>query len=140
MDTGRECGPGRAELSSRPGVTRVASDSRRDPHGVVPLRTSRDFERVFRSGRRVRAGPLVVVTAVGLPGRVRLGLVAGRRIGPAVDRNRVKRRLRHAVREAAVSPGTDVVVIGSRAALSADFVDLVRWIERGCAQEADDGR
>lgn len=81
----------------------------------------------------------MIVTAPGSPDEIRFGVVAGRRIGPAVDRNRVKRRLRHAMQLVPIDPGTDVVVVGSRGALTADFGDLVRWIARGCAQEQDDG-
>jgi ribonuclease P protein component len=94
---------------------------------------------VFREGKRRRVGGLVVVTAPGPTGETRLGVVAGRRIGSAVLRNRVKRRVRHAMRQVEAPPATDVVVIGSRAALSAEFEDLVRWLARGCAQEDDHG-
>jgi ribonuclease P protein component len=43
---------------------------------------------------------------------VRAGFVVSKAVGGAVDRNRVKRRLRHLVRErlAQLPPGTDVVV------------------------------
>jgi ribonuclease P protein component len=51
-----------------------------------------------------------------------------RQVGNAVERNRVKRRLREAVRLSAddkFCAGHDYVLIGRRAALKASFPDLV---------------
>lgn len=58
------------------------------------LTRSTDFQRVRRIGKSY-AHPLVVFTAA--PNeldQVRIGVVAGRSVGNAVKRNRVKRRLR----------------------------------------------
>ena len=57
----------------------------------------------MRSGRRVTSGPLLlsaVSHAQGASGSaVRFGVTIGKRVAPrAVDRNRVKRLLRHAIR------------------------------------------
>jgi ribonuclease P protein component len=66
--------------------------------------------------------------------RNRLGIVASRRIGGAVVRNRVKRRLRELFRHldpdrhdhasAPARPGFDLVVIARREAAEAPFLDL----------------
>lgn len=61
---------------------------------------------------------------------MRYGLVAGRKIGGAVERNRVKRRLRHAIREAGLRAGNDYVVLASREVLEAPYDALVRWIRQ----------
>ena len=80
-----------------------------------PLRLRRpfEFERVRRRGRSWSA-PLVVLAV--LPNELehnRYGFAVGRRVGKAAARNRVKRRLREAVRDLhpALRPGYDVVVI-----------------------------
>lgn len=61
---------------------------------------------------------------------MRYGLVAGRKIGGAVERNRVKRRLRHAIHEAGLRAGNDYVVLASREVLEAPYDALVRWIRQ----------
>ena len=57
-------------------------------------------------------------------GPVRVGFTVSKKVGGAVERNRVRRRLREVVRLASPSrmqPGHDYVLIGRRAALNAPF-------------------
>lgn len=67
----------------------------------------------------------------------RFGLATGRRIGGAVVRNRVRRRLREALRtlQASFRPGWDVLIIVRPAIVEADHAALVgslrRTLERG---------
>ena len=94
----------------------------------VTLRKRGDFDRVFRTGERFRSGEITLVKCPG-PGReARLGFVAPRRVGNAVERNRVKRRLREAARMMNWEPGCDYVIIGSREAKEAPFAVLVEWL------------
>jgi ribonuclease P protein component len=60
------------------------------------------------------------------PTGLRIGFTVGKALGGAVQRNRIKRRLREAVRLGGFSPGvaTDVVINPKRSALAADFSDL----------------
>jgi ribonuclease P protein component len=55
------------------------------------------FESFRRSGSRARYGPVSVVY-LDAPGRPRVAYAVGRRTGGAVERNRLRRRLREAVR------------------------------------------
>ena len=55
-------------------------------------------------------------------------VAAGRRVGSAVARNRAKRRLRHAIAEAGLPTGLDVVAVAKPAALSVPFPALVGQI------------
>jgi ribonuclease P protein component len=95
---------------------------------LVRLKSATDFERVRRDGRS-HAHPLVVLIArrrtgeEALPGGVelpaeltRVGFVAGKSVGTAVDRNRAKRLLREALRALAdrLAPGWDLVLIARR--------------------------
>jgi ribonuclease P protein component len=109
-------------------VTRAASASQPDRSTVTTLRRSSEFDRVFRSGRRTRSGPITVIVAPGPSDTTRLGLVVGRKVGGAVERNRVKRRLRHAVRAVQPPPGIDVVVVGSADAATVPFDRLVEGL------------
>jgi ribonuclease P protein component len=53
---------------------------------------------------------------------VRVGFTVSRKVGTAVERNRVRRRLREIVRRSdGLSAGHDYVLIGRRAALSLPF-------------------
>ncbi|HWV55276.1 ribonuclease P protein component [Pseudorhodoplanes sp.] len=60
-------------------------------------------------------------------GPARVGFTVSRKVGNAVERNRVRRRLRELVRLNsldALRPGHDYVLVGRRSALSAAFSDL----------------
>ncbi len=63
---------------------------------------------------------------------VRFGLATGRAIGGAVIRNRVRRRLREAIRAMAPSfqPGWDVLIIARPALAAADHAALAGALER----------
>jgi len=59
-----------------------------------------------------------------------VGLTVARALGGAVDRNRIKRRLRAAVRlhGAALPPGVDVVINPKKSVLRVDFAELCKEI------------
>jgi ribonuclease P protein component len=96
------------------------------------VRSSRDFQRVRRQGRHV-SGALVTV---GYARRdqpdalARVGFSVSKRVGGAVQRNRVKRRLREIVRRLLVElPAGDVIVTakpGARAATDDDLAAELR--------------
>ena len=54
----------------------------------------------------------------------RATVVAGKRVGSAVHRNRAKRRLRAAIRQAGVPVGRDVVLVAKPGAEGVDFDEL----------------
>ncbi len=59
-------------------------------------------------------------------GPARIGFTVSRKVGTAVERNRVRRRLRATVRaaQALMQPGHDYVLVGRRAALAAPFQEI----------------
>jgi ribonuclease P protein component len=91
-----------------------------------------DFQRTTRRGRRITVPGLVLHALVedGDPSR-RVGFVVGRPVGPAVTRNRVRRRLRHLIaqRMTVLPEGARLVVratpaaAGRTSALLSDALD-----------------
>jgi ribonuclease P protein component len=83
------------------------------------LRGARAFEAVFRAGTRFdgRFLQLIAAPAAGTPGRVGY-IIARRSIPRAVDRNRLRRRLREAVRLARPAIARFDVIMRVRGALA----------------------
>jgi len=86
--------------------------------GAGRLTRSADFERVFRSGRAYAGREFVVyVFPRGAPaGPPRLGLSVSRKVGGAVERNRIKRLVREAfaLEGGRLAADSDVVVVARR--------------------------
>jgi ribonuclease P protein component len=73
------------------------------------LRTSADFQAVMKSGRKIRRQTLILHAVKS--DTPRFGVIAGKSLGSAVQRNRTKRILRHAAAEMMMEPPfMDVVV------------------------------
>jgi ribonuclease P protein component len=84
---------------------------------------------VHSRGRLLGRGSLLVIKA--LPNRLslsRYGFVVGKRVGKAVQRNRVKRLLREILRQTPVKPGWDIVFIARPEANRASFAELSNLI------------
>jgi len=80
-------------------------------------------------GERVPASPFVLqVRERGDERPARVGFTVSKKVGSAVERNRVRRRLREIVRRhdaLMVQSGHDYVLIGRRAALSMPFDAMI---------------
>jgi ribonuclease P protein component len=95
------------------------------------LRDARDFQRVNRTGVRRASAHFVAVVAASGPVPVagpRLGLAVSRRVGNAVARNRVKRRVREWFRRTRPSlpAESDWVVIARAGAAELDAQAVAR--------------
>lgn len=80
------------------------------------LRKSSEFAAIRREGRSWADRVLVLITRRNGLNVSRFGFTVGRRVGNAVVRNRVKRRLRAVASKSAVSQGWDIVVIARKPA------------------------
>jgi ribonuclease P protein component len=103
-----------------------------------------DFERVYKLGRRHFSASMTVfywqrqqpaspkTTTVQSPAGMRIGFTVGRALGGAVERNRMKRRLREAVRLTlpAAAARADVVINPKKSLLTVDFVEVVSEVRR----------
>jgi ribonuclease P protein component len=68
-------------------------------------------------------------------GPLRVGFTVSRRVGTAVERNRVRRRLKEVVRLSAGLPaGNDYVLVGRREALWRPFAAMVEDFKRAVAR------
>lgn len=70
----------------------------------------------------------------------RVGYTVTKKTGNAVERNRIRRRLRAAIAQIgddSIPPSADFVIIGRRAALSLPFTDLVRDLMSGLRPALD---
>jgi ribonuclease P protein component len=102
----------------------------------VRIRRRPEFTAIQNTGHRVSTRSLTVLAKPGEARHDRLGIVASRKVGNAVVRNRVKRRLRELFRQqqpVTLPPGgsgLDVVVIARREAASVPFAVLRADFER----------
>jgi len=99
--------------------------------GVLRLKKRADFVAAAK-GRRQHQRNFVLQaverdSAPGGPQGARVGFTVTKKVGKAVERNRIRRRLREAVRladGASFAPGCDYVMAARREALAAAFDEL----------------
>jgi len=93
------------------------------------LTKSEQYAVVYEKGSSWANGNLVMKA---LPNGLtwsRYGLSVGRRVGGAVVRNRVKRRLREVLRLAPLEPGWDIIFIARPPVAGADFTNLGKSVQ-----------
>ena len=92
----------------------------------MALRTS-DFDRIYRGpSRRQRSERFLVLAQPNPGGETRWGISVKSRLGGAVVRNRMKRRLREILRRAELPQGWDIVVQPRTARVATDEFDGLR--------------
>lgn len=96
------------------------------------LRRNSDFQRVRQLGQSY-ASPLMVLAFLRNElDHSRFGFVVSKRLGKAVRRNKIKRRMREAVRLRLpdIKPGFDLVFIARQATRRASYADIDRAVEQ----------
>ncbi len=117
------------------------------------LKRRTDFRAIAQAGARAPARAFVLQAlrrderepgkdAGKNPSQTRIGFTVSRQVGNAVERNRVRRRLREMVRlkPAAFAAGYDYVLIGRRTALTCPFDDMARELDGALRRLATGGR
>jgi ribonuclease P protein component len=133
---------GSAGLAAWPDYAMPPMKAARLPRAARLLRHA-DFERVYKEGRRHFSASLTVFyrpsaearTGASAPHGLRIGFTVGRALGGAVQRNKMKRRLREAVRLSGMPSGVaaDVVINPKKSLLTADFAAVVNEVGRAFA-------
>lgn len=93
---------------------------------------SSDYTRINREGSRLRTPHFLIRTTGSPAGRVRLGIIAGRKVGNACVRNRIKRKLREYFRlnRETLPPCVDVVFIPLAGAVTLSSLQLRDELDR----------
>ena len=101
------------------------------------LRQRADFLAAATGAKAPAAAFVLQARDRGEDGPVRVGFTVSKKVGNAVERNRVRRRLREVVRLALptlMRPGHDYVLVGRRAALDLPFDRMIEdFAERAAA-------
>ena len=90
-----------------------------------PLKLNHIFRRLYATNGYAN-GMLVLYARRNRSDRNRIGITSGKKLGHAVVRNRIRRRLREVYRlnEAAFQPGWDIVIVARSKAVTAEFAAL----------------
>ena len=102
------------------------------------LRKHADFQRVYKAGRKQFSKQIAYFHALRTPEcqqhsatpGPRIGLTVPKALGKAVDRNRIKRRMREAVRAALplLSAPVDIILHPRRSVITLEFTQLQREV------------
>ena len=120
-------------MAASQGTTNPSAKRRRTNPRSGRLLRHADFERVYKEGQR-HFSTHMTVFYLGRAGNegLRVGFTVSRALGGAVDRNRMKRRLRESVRltRPEQEPSADVVINPKKSLLSAEFKSLLSEVTK----------
>lgn len=123
------------DASSVVGASKVSSADAEDFPKMRRLLARREFTSVQRRSLAARGSHAVVlVHARDEAGPSRLGIVASKRVGGAVERNRAKRLIREWFRRASLPSGLDVVVLAHASAASLTAGELAASLDETFAR------
>ena len=98
------------------------------------LKLNHIFRRLYRKGQSAANGYLVLYCRKNGSRQNRIGLTVSAKLGHAVVRNRVRRRIREIFRlsQGKMKQGYDCIVVARTRAAHADYWELKRAFEKTC--------
>lgn len=93
---------------------------------AVTVKENYEFRRIYRKGKSAVSPQLVIYCQRNRRGHSRLGVSVSTKLGCAVVRNRVRRRIREIYRlnKAKMLPGYDLIVVARVRAVETDYQKL----------------
>ena len=92
------------------------------------VKNSSEFKKITRTGKKFTT-PFFICFNIKSTG-FKLGVVASRKVGCAVERNKAKRILRSAFSAVYKSSSNTVVLIAKHEILNAKYSDIKAWLEK----------
>jgi len=105
---------------------------------ATTLKLNYEFRRVYNKGKSGVSPFFVVYSRPNRGDRNRLGVTVSTKLGKAVVRNRIRRRLREVYRLAQpeMKQGYDIVLVGRSRALTAPYPELTLAYRKTCEKLA----
>jgi ribonuclease P protein component len=129
-------------LNTEPQADASRSRPQRRSLAGARLQKHADFQNVYSNARKHQSALMswFLAPQSGPAGGSRVGLTAGKVLGKAHERNRIKRRLREVLRRHVemLPPGCDLVLHPRRAVLTAEFTKLDAEVVRILGQATDE--
>ncbi|MBE6940195.1 MAG: ribonuclease P protein component [Ruminococcaceae bacterium] len=93
---------------------------------AVTVKENYEFRRIYRKGKTAVGPGLVIYCQKNRQGLSRLGITVSTKLGKAVVRNRVRRRIREIYRlnKPAMKPGWDVILVARMRAVTMEYRKL----------------
>ena len=91
-----------------------------------PIKLNRDFRRLYRVGKSVAGGYVVVYMKPNKRGVNRVGFAVGKQLGNAVTRNRAKRLMRESYRalEEKLTGTSDMIIVARNRAAGRTYSEI----------------
>ena len=101
---------------------------------AVTLKENYEFRRLYQKGASAVGGGMGLYCRKNRLGHNRLGVTVAGKLGHAVVRNRVRRRIREIFRlsQGKMKQGYDIIVVARTRAAHADYWELKRAFEKTC--------
>ena len=99
---------------------------------VVTLKKNKEFSFVYRRGKPSGTKNILCLCAKSRFGGLRVGFVVSKKVGNAVVRNKVRRRLKEIarLRPELFSPGRDYIIIARPSAARISYREMEKELER----------